>query len=119
MQTKHRSGVAPRPLWPIAAAALATLAAGIFLLHAPNGHAAPAGRTVVSTAKTEPRTGSRQLARTDALLVREGPERQERVLRQCATVLAAADRERQAARGGRREGVTDRDDQACRRAAAR
>src|SRR3954471_20598996 len=52
MQTNHRSNVALRPLWPIAAAALATLAAGIFLLHAPTGHAARAGPTVVSTAKT-------------------------------------------------------------------
>jgi predicted lipoprotein with Yx(FWY)xxD motif len=52
MQTNHRSNVALRPLWPIAAAALATLAAGIFLLHAPTGHAARAGHTVVSTAKT-------------------------------------------------------------------
>ncbi|HEY2740724.1 MAG TPA: hypothetical protein VGI69_00920 [Gaiellaceae bacterium] len=51
MQTSHRSSVALRPLWPIAAAALATLAA-IFLLHTPTGHAAPAGHTVVSTAKT-------------------------------------------------------------------
>src|SRR3954454_2809832 len=52
MQTSQRSSVALRPLWPIAAAALATLAAGIFLLHTPTGHAARAGHTVVSTAKT-------------------------------------------------------------------
>src|SRR6185503_12522997 len=52
MQTKHRSSVAPRPLWPIAAAALATLTAGIFLLHAQTGHAARAGHSVVSTTKT-------------------------------------------------------------------
>src|SRR3954453_6639975 len=52
MQTSQRSSVALRPLWPIAAAALATLAAGIFLLHTPTGHAARAGHSVVSTAKT-------------------------------------------------------------------
>src|SRR3954468_651294 len=52
MQTSQRSSVALRPLRQIAAAALATLAAGIFLLHTPTGHAARAGHTVVSTAKT-------------------------------------------------------------------
>jgi len=52
MQTSHRFSVALRRPWLIGAAALATLAAGIFLLHPPATHAAPASSTVVSTAKT-------------------------------------------------------------------
>lgn len=52
MQTSHRFSVALTRTWLIGAAALATLAVAIFLLHAPATHAAPAGSTVVSTAKT-------------------------------------------------------------------
>ena len=52
MQTSHRFSVALRRPWLIGAAALATLAAGILLLHASATHAAPASSTVVSTAKT-------------------------------------------------------------------
>jgi predicted lipoprotein with Yx(FWY)xxD motif len=51
MQTSH-SGVAPARPWRIGAAALATLAVSILLLHPPATHAAPASSTVVSTAKT-------------------------------------------------------------------
>jgi predicted lipoprotein with Yx(FWY)xxD motif len=52
MQTSHRFSVALMRPWLIGAAALATLAAGILLLHASATHAAPASTTVVSTAKT-------------------------------------------------------------------
>jgi predicted lipoprotein with Yx(FWY)xxD motif len=54
MQTSHRFSVAlrRRSLIAAAAAALATLGAGIVLLHAPATHATPASSTVVSTAKT-------------------------------------------------------------------
>jgi predicted lipoprotein with Yx(FWY)xxD motif len=52
MQTSHRFSIALARPWLIGAAALATLAVGIFLLHAPATHAAPASSTVVSTAKT-------------------------------------------------------------------
>jgi predicted lipoprotein with Yx(FWY)xxD motif len=52
MQTSHRFGVALARPWLIGAAALATLAVGIFLLHAPATQAAPTSSTVVSTAKT-------------------------------------------------------------------
>jgi predicted lipoprotein with Yx(FWY)xxD motif len=52
MQRSHRFSVALRRPWLIGAAALATLAAGILLLHASATHAAPASSTVVSTAKT-------------------------------------------------------------------
>jgi predicted lipoprotein with Yx(FWY)xxD motif len=52
MQTSHRFGVARARPWLIGAAALATLAVSILLLHPPATHAAPASSTVVSTAKT-------------------------------------------------------------------
>jgi predicted lipoprotein with Yx(FWY)xxD motif len=52
MQTSHRFGVALARPWLIGAAALATLAVSILLLHPPATHAAPASSTVVSTAKT-------------------------------------------------------------------
>jgi predicted lipoprotein with Yx(FWY)xxD motif len=52
MQTSHRFSVALTRPWLIGAAALATLAAAILLLHAPASHADPASSTVVSTAKT-------------------------------------------------------------------
>ena len=52
MRTSHRFSVALTRPWLIGAAAVATLTAGIFLLHEPATHAAPASSTVVSTAKT-------------------------------------------------------------------
>jgi hypothetical protein len=52
MHTSHRFGVTPTRTWLIGVVALAALAAGIFLLHSPTTHAAPASSTVVSTAKT-------------------------------------------------------------------
>jgi predicted lipoprotein with Yx(FWY)xxD motif len=52
MATNHRSGVAQMRPWLIAAAALATLVTAAVLLHPMTTQAAPAGGTVVSTAKT-------------------------------------------------------------------
>ena len=52
MHTSHRFGVARTSTWLIGAVALAALAAGIFLLHAPRTDAAPASSTLVSTAQT-------------------------------------------------------------------
>jgi predicted lipoprotein with Yx(FWY)xxD motif len=52
MQTSHRFSVALTRRWLVGAAALATLAVGILLLHPPATHATPASSTVVSTAKT-------------------------------------------------------------------
>jgi len=52
MQTSHRFGVALTRPWLFGAAALAALAAAIFLLHSQATNAAPASSTVVSTAKT-------------------------------------------------------------------
>src|SRR5512133_4167673 len=53
MHTSHRFGVAPST-WLIGAVALAALAAGFLLLHAPRTDAAPASSTLVSTAQTSP-----------------------------------------------------------------
>src|SRR4029079_16523105 len=65
-----------------------------------------------------PRPDPRQLARTHALPVRQGPEREERVLGKVRELLAAPDCERQAAGRGRREGFPDWNDQARRRTTA-
>jgi hypothetical protein len=115
MHTSHRFGVASTRTWLIGAAALATLVAAIFLLHSQATNAAPASSTVVSTAKT---SLGRILVNSRGhtlYLFSKGPEREERVLRTVRDLLAAADRKRQAAGRGRREGVPDRNDQACRR----
>jgi predicted lipoprotein with Yx(FWY)xxD motif len=52
MQTNHRLSAALTRPWLIGAAALATLVAGVALLHPLTTNAAPASGTVVSTAKT-------------------------------------------------------------------
>src|SRR3954454_8867478 len=52
MATNHRSGAVQMRPWLIAAAAIATLATTIVLLHPMTTQAAPASGTVVSTTKT-------------------------------------------------------------------
>ena len=94
MRTTHRFSAALTRPWLIAAAALATLTTMIFLLHPPATHADPASGTVVSTAKTSLGRDPRQLARTHALPVRKGQERQERLHRDVRDLLAASDRGR-------------------------
>ncbi len=76
--------------------ALAALAAGIFLLHTPTSHAARAGHTLVSTAKTS--LGRVLVNSRGHTLYLFGKDRngQERMLRAVRVVLAAADCERQA-----------------------
>jgi predicted lipoprotein with Yx(FWY)xxD motif len=111
MRTNHRTA----PWLIAAAAALAGLAAATVLLNPPKTQAAGTAGTVVSTAKTG--LGRILVNSRGHTLYLFGKDRKGKsaCAGMCATLLAAPDRGRQAARGRRYPGVPARNDQARRR----